>query len=220
MISSDSYHLHVKIHPKYQTIAKQLALKYGSIQKVIEEGLQLIAMKEYLSDRSPLGDLRIKGSLLSFQKSEIDTYKLTELMAHDYKMVLVGRRTFLSYIDNFPTTPIEENNCIELVEWFYDNKIPLSTLNLSQILHAIVKMWEAANYFTNADLIPLDISPQTSGTASIERFKVVIYHDFTDKRFGQYWSRYFEYVLSHPPINAHVSNLELRNQTFFFTVER
>ncbi len=199
-----NYSLHSKISEKYRPILKKLALSYGSIQKVIEEAIELIQIKNSMND---------KFENETIERSKMDEYRLTHLMINNFKMLAVGRKTFLSYIDNLPETPIKENNAIELIEWFYDNKFHISTLSLLQILIALKKIWIAGKYFTSVQI-------QTHPIEEIidqNRYKIVFTHDFNEN-FGTYWTSYFQYFLTHKPNNFKIEHIQIRNQSFYFNV--
>ena len=134
-------HIHTTVSPKTYGVLKELALTYGSISNVIEEALDLLKVREHLLDDT--------------KKQELDEYKLWHLMKYDFNMCAIGRTTFLSFIDKIPTEPQENNNCIDLVEWYYDNQ-PITKLRLYEILKAIKAIWIAGNYFWKIQIKNLD----------------------------------------------------------------
>lgn len=201
-----SYSLHSKISENYRSKIKKMSLKYGSIQKVIEEAVDLLQVKCAMED---------KFEKEKIERSTMDEYRLSHLMLNDFKMMAVGRRTFLSYIESIPDAPIHENNAVELIEWFYDHKFHITALSLFQILDAIKKLWIAGNYFTGCQIQALDGDKSQSS----KKFKVIFTHDFNGKKYGLYWSKYFTYVLSNPPNDFIVSDLVVRNQSFYFFVQ-
>ncbi len=201
-----TYSLHSKISEEFRPIIKKLSFKYGSIQKVIEEAIGLIQVKCAMEDSFEREKI---------ERSSMDGYRLSHLMLNDFKMMAVGRRTFLSYIESIPDAPIHENNAIELIEWFYDHQYHITALSLYQILEAVKKLWIAGNYFTGVQIDPLD---GNLGQAS-KKFKTIFTHDFNETKYGTYWGKYFTHVLRNPPNNFSISDLVIRNQSFYFTVE-
>ena len=202
-----TYSLHTKISEDYRAIIKNLALKYGSIQKVIEEAIDLVQVKNTMYDR-------FKSSQI--QRSTMDEYRLSHLMLNDFNMMAVGRRTFLSFISTIPEEPINENNALELIEWFYDHKFQIGELSLYKILNSIKKLWIAANYFTNCQIKALDGNELHSS----QDLKVVFTHDFNESNYGHYWSKYFTQVLTSPPNSFIIYDLVVRNQSFYFSIKK
>ena len=121
--------------PRFEKIA-ELVSGYE-----FEEALDLLKVREHLLDDT--------------KKQELDEYKLWHLMKYDFNMCAIGRTTFLSFIDKIPTEPQENNNCIDLVEWYYDNQ-PITKLRLYEILKAIKAIWIAGNYFWKIQIKNLD----------------------------------------------------------------
>ncbi|MHA1584503.1 MAG: hypothetical protein ACTSWL_04555 [Promethearchaeota archaeon] len=190
---------HTKIYKDDYRMIKTLALKYGNIQKVIEKALKLVRSKEAITSANISDKIR---------KDKMDNYLLASIMHQEFQMVYVGRRTFLSYIKKIPQTPIEENNALELIEWFYNDEKPISELSLEEILIAIRNLWIAGNYFKNISIKPLN----TDG------FKIVFYHDFNDTTYGNYWIRYFKYIFTHDPLKFKIEQVKIRPQSFYFDI--
>lgn len=205
---------HTKIWPRDHRLLKKLSLKYGNIQNVIEEAIQLLKVKESLFD---------KDIMENITKHEIDLYPLSHLMLQDFRMVSVGRRTFLSLIQNLPDTPIQENNALELIEWFYNDTIPLNELSLHQILVAIRNLWISGNYFTKINIQSIEGVTKTNSSESIpiqdqSTFKIVFYHDCDDQTYGDYWTKYFTHFLTQQPLDFNVSKHAIRPQSFYFVI--
>jgi len=203
--SKNKKHLHTTISAESFDVLQKLAHSRGSIGKVIEEAVELAHIRESMADNS------LKGLI---QKSKLDEYRLSHLMLNDFRMMAVGRRTFLSYIETLPEAPIRENNAIELIEWFYDNKFQIDSLSLGLILEAIKSLWIAGKYFTGVQIQPQD----EQEVAKARKFKVIFSHDFNEKKYGEYWTQYFTYVLGSPPINAKIDETAIRNQSFNMTI--
>ena len=187
--------IHTKIWPRDQRLLKQLALKYGNIQKVVEEAIQLLRIKESMRDEEIKKEIKI---------NKIDLYPLSHLMLQERRMVAVGRTTFSSFIESIPTRPIEDNNASELIEWFYNDR-PLDQLSLFEILQAIRSLWISGNYFIQIDIQSLPDYPQA--------YKIIFSHDF-DKVYGQYWTKYFKYFLSHEPLNFEIQDIAIHHERF------
>ena len=197
---TEKAHIHTTISKKTHKFLKKLSLSYGSISNVIEEAVELIKIRDHLLD-----DIR---------KSDLDEYKLWHLMRSDFSMVAVGRTTFMSLIDNIPTEPQENNNCIELIEWFYNNKT-ISTLTLHEILDAIRSIWIAGNYFEKIQIIQQDESETIKKYG--KKFEVAFFHNYNQIKYGNYWSQYFKTVLEKEPINCHCE-IQLRNEVFYMNI--
>ena len=186
---------HTKIWPRDHRLVKELALKYGNIQNVIEEAIQLLRIRESLRDPKIMKKIK---------KNKIDLYPLSHLMLQDRRMVAVGRTTFSSFIESIPDSPIKDNNASELIEWFYDNK-SLDHLSLLEILQAIRSLWISGNYFKQIDIQPLNDYPHA--------YKIIFSHDF-DKNYGIYWTQYFQYFLTHDPLNFKIENIAIHHERF------
>ena len=195
-------HIHTTVSEKTYNILNNLALStYGSISKVIEEAVELIIVKEDLLD-----DIKI---------SDLEEYKLWHLMRSVFSMVAVGRTTFMSLIDKIPTETQENNNCIELIEWFYNKTI--STLTLYEILFAIKKIWIAGNYFEKIQIEQQDKSENIEKYG--KKFEVAFFHNYNQIKYGKYWSQYFKTVLEKDPINFNCNcEIQLRNEVFYMKI--
>ncbi len=197
---TDKVHIHTTVPKKTQKLIKKLSLSYGSISKVIEEAVDLIKIRDHLLD--------------DIKKSDLDEYKLWHLMRSDFSMVAVGRTTFMSFIDKIPTEPQENNNCIELIEWFHNNK-NISTLTLYEILEAIKSIWIAGNYFENIQIKSQDESEKIPKYG--KKFEIAFFHNYNQIKYGKYWSQYFKTVLEKEPINC-VCEIQLRNEVFYMII--
>ena len=196
-------HIHTTISKKTQKILKNLAISsYGSISNVIEEAVELIKIRDHL--------------LEDIKKSDLDEFKLWHLMRTDFNMMAVGRTTFMSFIDKIPTEPQENNNCVELIEWFYNNKT-ISTLTLYEILIAIKSIWMAGNYFWKIQIKAQDES--NKNLKYVKKFEIAFFHRFNQIKYGKYWSQYFKTVLEKDPINCHCE-IQLRNEVFYVNISQ
>jgi hypothetical protein len=194
-------HIHTTVSEKTYNILNNLALSsYGSVSNVIEQAVELIKIKEHLLD--------------DVKKSDLDEYKLWHLMRSDFSMVAVGRTTFMSFIDKIPTEPQENNNCVELIEWFHNNKT-ISTLTLYEILSAIRSIWIAGNYFEKIQIKVQDESGKHIKNG--KKFEIAFFHKFTQIKYGKYWSQYFKTVLEKDPINCKCE-IKLRNEAFHMII--
>lgn len=102
----------------------------------------------------------------------------------DLNMVLVGKRTFLSYISGNYHKALEENIAIDIIEWYKGKRI--HEMTLSELLEAIKCIWLAANYFYK-----IEIEVGSKGS-----YQVTFYHDFHSKEYSEYWGAYFSQLLS------------------------
>ena len=201
-MKSQKRHIHTTISNSTYDILKKLSLNYGSISKVIEEAVDLLKVREHL--------------LEDIKKSDLDEYRLWHLMKYDFNMCAIGRTTFMSFIDKIPTEPQENNNCIDLVEWFYDNH-PITKLTLYEILLAIKEIWIAGNYFWK---IQIKITDETKKKPlHAQKFEISFYHHFNQIKYGKYWSEYFKTVLEKEPINCKCEIL-LRNENFTMIISK
>lgn len=197
--NQDKHHLHLMISQELYHDLKSFALKYGSIAKVIEDALLLLKIRDH----------EIQG----LHKAKLNSLQIWDLMRSDFNMMAVGRRTFLSYIDKLPTTPLKDNNALELIEWFYENT-PVQNLSLKQILSAIKDLWLAGNYFRQ---INIEEIPPNSPTLS-QIFKVIFHHDFNERKYGEYWAIYFKTLLESDSLQFSVQSVDIRNQFFYLFV--
>ena len=198
----EKMHIHTTVSKKTQILLKKLAISYGSISNVIEEAVELIKIRDHLLD--------------DINKSDLDEFKLWHLMRTDFNMMAVGRTTFMSFIDKIPTEPQENNNCVELIEWFYNNKT-ISTLTLYEILIAIRSIWLAGNYFWKIQIKTQDKSKEILKYG--KKFEIAFFHHFNQIKYGKYWSQYFKTVLEKSPINC-VCEIQLRNEVFYINISQ
>ncbi len=188
-------HLHTTISSRTFETLKKLAEVYGTITNVLEEAIKLLQVKARMMD--------------NLKKDELDESELWQLMRSDFNMLVVGRRTFLSYIENLPKAPMHDNNAIELIEWYHDTT-SFKDLTLPDILEAIRRVWIAGNYFRSIEIE--EIVP-------LMKYEIIFNHDFSDKAYGQYWAEYFTTLFMLPQLNCSVET-QIRNQRFYLTINR
>lgn len=193
-------HLHTTISPEVYETIEQLAHDYGTKQNVIESAITLLQVRHHMVDQ--------------LNKQELDPYQLWHLMKSDFNMMAVARRTFLSYIKQIPEEPIQNNNALELIEWYYDNT-PIKDLNLYQILEGIRNLWIAGNYFRKIDIQIMEGKDKLQATT----FKMIFSHDFDAEQYGKYWAQYFKYVLELPSVGSKVE-YSTRNQSFYMEIQK
>lgn len=196
----EKVHIHTTVSKKTHKLLKKLALSHGTISNVIEEAVDLIKIRDHLLD--------------DIKKSDLDEYKLWHLMRSDFRMVAVGRTTFMSFIDKIPTEPQKNNNCIELIEWFHNNRT-ISTLTLYEILIAIKSIWIAGNYFEKIQINQQDESEEILKYG--KKFEIAFSHNYNQIKYGKYWSQYFKTVLEKEPINC-VCEIQIRNEVFYMKI--
>jgi hypothetical protein len=196
--SSERKHLHTTVSPEVYTVIENLSAEYGTKQNVIEAAINLLRVRAHRTH--------------DLNKSDLDSYQLWHLMRSDFNMMAVARRTFLSYIDSIPTEPINNNNALELIEWYY-NRTRITELNLYQILNGIKILWKAGNYFREIEIEILDGKDPLQS----ESFKLIFTHDFDSPNYGKYWAKYFQAVLKSPEIKAQVEVFD-RFQSFYLLV--
>ncbi len=200
---NDKVHIHTTVSKKTKELLMNLAdSTYGSISNVIEEAVDLIKIRDHI--------------LEDVNKSDLDKYKLWHLMRTDFNMMAVGRTTFMSFIDKIPTEPQENNNCVELIEWFYNNKT-ISTLTLYEMLIAIKNIWMAGNYFWKIQIKTPEESNKNPKFA--KKFEIAFFHHFNQIKYGKYWSQYFKTVLEKEPINCDCK-IQLRNEVFYVNISQ
>ncbi|QEE15530.2 hypothetical protein DSAG12_01356 [Promethearchaeum syntrophicum] len=200
-MKSEKQHIHTTVSKETYDTMKKLSISYGSLSRVIEEAVDLIKIRDHLLD--------------DIKKRNLDPYKLWHLMRSDFSMVAVGRTTFMSYIDKIPTEPQENNNCVQLIEWFH-NTNDISTLTLYEILNAIRSIWIAGNYFWQIQIKAQD-KPKDINYG--RNFEIAFYHNFNQIKYGKYWSQYFKTVLEKDPINCSCE-IQIRNEVFYMKITR
>jgi len=97
----------------------------------------------------------------------------------DLNMVLVGKRTFLSYISGNYQKALEENIAIDIIEWYKGKRI--HEMTLAELLESIKCIWLAANYFYK-----IETEVGSKGT-----YQITFYHDLHKKEYSEYWGAYF-----------------------------
>lgn len=102
---------------------------------------------------------------------------------YELNMVLVGKRTFLSYISGDYQKALRENIAKDIIEWYKGRNI--KDMLLLDILNSIKDIWLAANYFYKVDV---EIGSKGS-------YQMTFYHDFHSERYSYYWGDYFSTLL-------------------------
>ncbi len=102
----------------------------------------------------------------------------------ELKMLLVGKPTFIAYITGDYKNVYRNNIALDLVEWYAQKAI--DELSVEDILNAIKKIWITANYFYK-----ISIEKGSKGN-----YIMLLYHEFQNERFGEFWANYFSYFLS------------------------
>lgn len=186
-------HLHTTIHPSTYNKLKELSLKYGSMSQTLEHAIRLLTIHHEDSE---------------LLHEELEDTELANLLQNKFNMVLVARRTFLSYIEKMPEDPIKDNNAKELVEWFTRKEI--TELTLEETMESLKKIWLAAKYFTDIiiEKIPLE------GRKSM-KLKVTISHNFNVTKYGEYWSQYFKYFFESLGYKV---DFKVRNESFYLFI--
>ncbi|MHA1274732.1 MAG: hypothetical protein ACTSQS_15005 [Promethearchaeota archaeon] len=138
---------------------------FGSKSKVIEEALELID---------------------KYNNPEREDLQMIWNRAKDeLNMVLVGKRTFLSYISGDYKRAFKENIAIDIIEWYKRKNI--DEISLNELLESIKNIWLAANYFYK-----IDVEVGSKGT-----YQMSFYHDFHNEKYSNFWGNYFSELLSH-----------------------
>jgi len=101
----------------------------------------------------------------------------------ELNMVLVGKRTLLSYISGDYQKALRENIAKDIIEWYKGKNI--KDMSLIEILKSIKDIWLAANYFYKVDV---EIGNKGS-------YQITFYHDFHSERYSYYWGDYFTTLL-------------------------
>lgn len=150
---------------KYADLEDDRAKKiFGNKSKVIERALELLDQYYYPEK----GDLQ---TIWNRAREELN-------------MVLVGKRTYLSYISGDYKKALTENIAIDILEW-YKNKT-IVEMSLIELLDSIKNVWLSANYFYK-----IDIEVGSKGS-----YQMSLYHDFHDKRYSEFWGNYFSELIS------------------------
>lgn len=162
------------IHTTISNQADQILEKYAnknnenslfeSKSKVIEKALELL--DEY------------------YHPEKADLQTIWNRARKDLNMILVGKRTFLSYISGDYQKALKENIAIDVLEWFKSKHI--DEMSLIELLEAIKNIWLAANYFYKIDI----------EVKSKKIYQMSFYHDFHSDRYSDYWGNYFKELLS------------------------
>ncbi len=154
----------IEILERYENVTGKNGVKlFGNKARVIERALELLD-EQYNPEKGN------KDATWERARDELN-------------MVLVGKRTFLSYISGDVQKAYKENIAVDIIEWFKAKT--MGELTIEEILQAIMEIWKAANYFYKTDMETDD-----GGV-----FRVYLYHDFHEKRFSEYWGNYFKELL-------------------------
>lgn len=138
---------------------------FGHKSKVIERALELLD-QHYYPDKE-------------------DLQTIWNRAREELNMVLVGKRTFLSYISGDYKKAFRENIAIDILEWYKNKNIV--EMSLIELLDSIKDVWLSANYFYKID----------SEVGSKGSYQMSFYHDLHSKRYSDFWGNYFSELLSH-----------------------
>ena len=136
---------------------------FGNKSKVIEKALELLDQYYYP------------------EKSNLQT--IWNRARDELNMVLVGKKTYLSYISGDHKKALTENIAIDIIEWYKNENIV--DMPLDELLDSIKNIWLSANYFYK-----IDIEVGSKGT-----YQMSLYHDFHSKRYSNFWGNYFSELL-------------------------
>ncbi len=103
---------------------------------------------------------------------------------NELKMLLVGKPIFLAFILGDFKKVFENNITVDLIEWY--TKKGIERLSINEVLIAIKDLWIAGNYFYD-----IKIEKGNKGT-----YIMILYHEFQDKEYSEFWGRYFNFFLS------------------------
>jgi len=156
---------------------------FGNKSKVIERALELLDQYYYP------------------EKSDLQT--IWNRARSELNMVIVGKRTYLSYISGDYKKAFRENIAIDIIEWYKNKNIV--EMSLDELLDSIKNIWLSANYFYK-----IDIEVGSKGS-----YQMSFYHDFHSKRYSEFWGNYFSELISNQKpsgveIFARIESLTLR----------
>ncbi|MFX0033544.1 MAG: hypothetical protein ACFE8E_07225 [Candidatus Hodarchaeota archaeon] len=170
------YDTYISLAPEIRSVLHKYHEEYGSDLNIIEE-----ALKIFDKQKDP-------------EKAEdIDLWCRAR---DELKMMLIGKTTFIQLLaaaeapEESLDRPIKKNVALDVILW-YTGK-PLKSLNLGEIIHAIQKMWTVANYFYFVDVKETD-----------DEFYVIFKHH-QNRRYSNYWLRYFQELFSSPDLQFKV----------------
>nr|MDO8084027.1 hypothetical protein [Candidatus Sigynarchaeum springense] len=112
-----------------------------------------------------------------------DSQSIWNRTRSELNMLLVGKPTFLAYISGDHENALKQNIAVDIIEWYARKTI--KQMDCGEIITCIKKIWMAANYFYNIDV-------ETGDKGS---YHVSFYHDLQEKRYSDYWSKYFAGLL-------------------------
>lgn len=103
---------------------------------------------------------------------------------NELKMLLLGKPTFIALISGNYNQIFEDNFAIDLIEWY--TKKNIENLSIQDILNAIKHIWITGNFF-------YDVVIEKGNKGN---FVMLLYHDFQNQRYGEFWGNYFTSFLS------------------------
>lgn len=136
---------------------------FGNKSKVIEKALELLDQYYFP------------------EKSDLQT--IWNRARNELNMVLVGKKTYLSYISGDYKKAFTENIAIDILEWYKNENV--ADMSLDELLDSIKNVWLSANYFYKIDI---DVGSKGS-------YQMSFYHDFHSKRYSDFWGNYFSELL-------------------------
>ena len=137
---------------------------YGNKSKVIEKALELLDQHHY--------------------PEKSDLQMIWNRARNELNMVLVGKRTYLSYISGDHKKAFTENIAIDIIEWYKSKSF--IDMSLDEVLDSIKNIWLSANYFYKVDI----------QVGSKGNYQMSFYHDFHSKRYSEFWGKYFSELIS------------------------
>jgi hypothetical protein len=164
------------IHTTISEKANEILKKYANIKD--DSGLKIFGNKSKVIERA----LELLDQYYFPEKSDLQT--IWNRARNELNMVLVGKKTYLSYISGDYKKAFTENIAIDILEWYKNENIVDMLLN--ELLDAIKNVWLSANYFYK-----IDIEIGSKGT-----YQMSFYHDFHSRRYSEFWGSYFSELLT------------------------
>ncbi|MFX0073109.1 MAG: hypothetical protein ACFFAO_18680 [Candidatus Hermodarchaeota archaeon] len=160
----DIYQQLRSLSPETKELLEKYIKEYGSLAKVVEKTIILLDQKKH-----PEMD------------ENLDLWCRAREEMH---MMLIGKTTFNQLLtaaeapEESLDKPMKRNLALDVILWYTGKQI--KSLTLEEIIHAIKKVWRAANYFYFID----DKKIET------DQYHLIFKHH-QNKRYSNYWLGYF-----------------------------
>ncbi|MFW9783302.1 MAG: hypothetical protein ACFFFB_13550 [Candidatus Heimdallarchaeota archaeon] len=189
----DIYDTYSSLAPDIKSVLNKYHQDFGTDLAIIDEALKLFDKQK--------------------DPEKADDIDLWCRARDELKMMLIGKTTFIQLLaaaeapEESLDRPIKKNIALDVIVW-YTGK-PAKSLTLEEIIYAIQKMWNVANYFYFIDVKETD-----------DEYYIIFKHH-QNRRYSNYWMRYFQELFSSSDLQFKVLvEGEILDETLSLTIKK